>query len=89
MTESRTWTCDRHLDLRGLACPLPVLKTRKALQGLASGGRLLVEATDPLAAIDLPHFVREAGHRLVIAETVDGVYRCLIERGLSAALTGR
>ncbi|SDB25481.1 sulfurtransferase TusA family protein [Bauldia litoralis] len=80
MTTRQTWDCDVQLDLRGLACPLPVLKTRKALLGLASGGRVLVEATDPLAAIDLPHFVREAGHRLVVAETVDGVYRCIVER---------
>ena len=63
-----TWACDRRLDLRGLACPLPVLKARKALIGLAPGKRLLVEASDPLAAVDIPHFCREAGHTLVATE---------------------
>ena len=64
-----TWDCDRQLDLRGLACPLPVLKARKALLGLAPGKRLLVEASDPLAAIDIPHF-QEPATRLVATETL-------------------
>ena len=74
------WSHDLLLDTRGLICPLPVLKARKALLGMDPGSRLLVEATDPLAAIDLPNFCREAGHRLVASETVDGVVRVLIER---------
>ena len=69
------------VDARGLKCPLPVLKARKGLAGLAPGGRLLIEATDPMAAIDLPHFCREAGHRLVATATEDGVLRFLIARG--------
>jgi tRNA 2-thiouridine synthesizing protein A len=76
-----TWDSDRQLDLRGLACPLPVLKARKALLGLAPGKRLLVEASDPLAAIDIPHFCREAGHALVAAERRGDVWAFLIERG--------
>lgn len=72
---------DRRLDVRGLACPLPVLKARKALAGMAEGARLLVEATDPVAAIDIPHFCKEAGHRLVAAESRDGVHRFVIARG--------
>ncbi|MCP4382686.1 MAG: sulfurtransferase TusA family protein [Hyphomicrobiales bacterium] len=71
---------DLYLDLRGLACPLPVLKTRKALQALADGRRVLVEATDPLAAIDIPHFVEQAGHRLISAETTGTVFRCIVEK---------
>jgi tRNA 2-thiouridine synthesizing protein A len=74
------WRHDLHLDARGLACPLPVLKARKALQGLAPGQRLLVTATDGMAAVDLPHFCREARHRLVAAETGGEVLRFLIER---------
>lgn len=74
------WNHDRHLDLRGLACPLPVLKTRKALIGMAPGRRLLIEATDPLAAIDIPHFLAESGHRQIATVIEDGVFRCLIER---------
>lgn len=74
------WDCSAALDARDLACPLPVLKARKALLGLAPGERLLVEATDPMAAIDIPNFCREAGHRLVRAETAALPLRFLIER---------
>jgi tRNA 2-thiouridine synthesizing protein A len=49
------------LNLRGLRCPLPALKTRKALTRLASGDLLVVECTDPLSAIDIPNLVRETG----------------------------
>ena len=49
------------LDLSGLKCPLPALKTRKALQRLASGDRLSVTCTDPMAAIDIPNLLRETG----------------------------
>ena len=49
------------LNLRGLRCPLPALKTRKALTRLAAGDRLVVECTDPLTAIDIPNLLRETG----------------------------
>jgi tRNA 2-thiouridine synthesizing protein A len=52
------------LDLRGLKCPLPVLRTRKALRRLHPGDLLIVECTDPLAPIDIPHLVREMGGTL-------------------------
>lgn len=52
---------ETHLNLRGLKCPLPALKTRKALRGLDAGDLLVVECTDPLAVIDIPHLVRETG----------------------------
>lgn len=52
------------LDLRGLKCPLPALKTRKALSGLAPGAVLAVACTDPLAEIDIPHVVNETGDAL-------------------------
>ena len=53
------------LDLKGLKCPLPVLKTRKAMRELAVGERIEVETTDPLAVIDIPAFCNEHGHELV------------------------
>ncbi|MCO5081436.1 MAG: sulfurtransferase TusA family protein [Rhizobiaceae bacterium] len=68
-------------DLRGLNCPLPVLKARKRLAGMSAGSRLWVETTDPLAAIDIPNFVQEDGHRLVDSMRVEGGHRFLIERG--------
>ena len=49
------------LDLRGLKCPLPALKARKALGKLAAGDALVLECTDPLSAIDIPNLVRQTG----------------------------
>jgi tRNA 2-thiouridine synthesizing protein A len=72
---------DRRIDVRGLACPLPVLKARKALIGMRPGERLLVEATDRLAGIDIPHFCNEAGHRLIASAERGGDLLFLIERG--------
>jgi tRNA 2-thiouridine synthesizing protein A len=60
---------------------LPVLKARKALSRLKPGERLLVETSDPMAAIDLPHFCAEAGHKLIASAAKDGLHRFLIERG--------
>ena len=53
------------LDLGGLKCPLPALKTRKALTRLRSGDELVVECTDPLSSIDIPNLLRETGDQLL------------------------
>lgn len=79
-SDNAEWAYDAALDTRGLRCPLPVLKARKRLLSLKPGQRLLVEATDPVAAIDFPHFCNETGHRLIAAGTDDGTLRFLIER---------
>jgi tRNA 2-thiouridine synthesizing protein A len=68
------------LDLRGLICPLPVLKTRKAMASKAPGARIWVETTDPLAAIDLPNYCAESGNRLVETQSLAQYQRFLIER---------
>lgn len=60
------------LDLTGLKCPLPALKTRKALMSLAPGSRLEVHCTDPLAVIDIPALIQATGDRVDIAER-DGI----------------
>jgi tRNA 2-thiouridine synthesizing protein A len=52
------------LDLSGLKCPLPALRTRKALRGLKPGDLLIVSCTDPLSIVDIPNLVRETGDRL-------------------------
>ena len=52
---------ERLMNLRGLKCPLPALRTRKALAGLAAGDVLVVECTDPLAAIDIPNLINQTG----------------------------
>lgn len=53
------------LDLEGLKCPLPTLRTRKALRALPPGAVLTVTCTDPMAAIDIPNLVREEGDDLM------------------------
>ena len=52
---------DTVLNLRGLKCPLPALKARKALSRLSTGDALVLECTDPLSMIDIPNLVRETG----------------------------
>jgi tRNA 2-thiouridine synthesizing protein A len=54
------------LDLSGLKCPLPALKTRKALKPLAPGDVLEVCCTDPLSVIDIPNLIRETGDKVEI-----------------------
>lgn len=61
------------LDLRGLKCPLPALRTRKALAALQRGDLLIVECTDPLAAIDIPNLIRETGDVIEDTRKDDGV----------------
>lgn len=53
------------LDLTGLKCPLPVLRTRKALLAMNPGDQLRVICTDPLAGIDVPNLIRELGDTLI------------------------
>ncbi|MEQ9520755.1 MAG: sulfurtransferase TusA family protein [Parvibaculum sp.] len=53
------------LDVTGLTCPIPVLRAQKRLRALTPGTILRVLATDPMAAIDVPHFCHESGHELL------------------------
>jgi tRNA 2-thiouridine synthesizing protein A len=55
---------EKTLNLRGLKCPLPALRTRKALGAMASGEVLVVECTDPLAGIDIPNLLNQTGDKL-------------------------
>ena len=52
------------VNMRGLKCPLPTLKTRKLLSKMAAGERLVIECTDPLTSIDIPNLIRETGDKL-------------------------
>ncbi|SEN44968.1 tRNA 2-thiouridine synthesizing protein A [Paracoccus alcaliphilus] len=73
------------IDARGLLCPLPVLRLRKALLDLAPGSRLRLIATDPAAVIDVPHFCAQTGHAFIdMRETEDGAREFVVERGPSA-----
>ena len=68
------------LDLAGLKCPLPALKTRKALKALAAGDRLEVLCTDPLSVIDIPNLIRETGDKVEITERSESRIVFLIEK---------
>jgi tRNA 2-thiouridine synthesizing protein A len=60
---------EKILDLRGLKCPLPALRTRKALSGMQPGDLLIVTCTDPLAGIDIPNLLNQTGDRLEATQT--------------------
>jgi tRNA 2-thiouridine synthesizing protein A len=55
---------EKTLNLRGPKCPLPALRTKKALGGMAAGDILVVECTDPLAGIDIPNLLNQTGDTL-------------------------
>lgn len=72
---------DHDLDLRGLKCPLPALKTAKVLGALAAGDRLVVACTDPMSAIDVPHLLHATGDRLEAVSEQEGVITFRIVKG--------
>lgn len=57
------------LNLRGLKCPLPALRVRKALKGADAGALFVVECTDPMAAIDIPNLMRETGDAIELSKS--------------------
>lgn len=71
---------DQELDAQGLLCPLPVLKARKRLKGMAPGAVLRVLATDPAAVIDIPHYCLESGNVLVGSGEIGPAQFYLIRR---------
>lgn len=71
---------EAEIDVRGLLCPLPVLKARKRLQAMKPGETLRVLATDPAAAIDFPHYCNESGNELVGQSEEDGVLVFVIRK---------
>ena len=71
---------DQTLDAKGLNCPLPILKAKKALTALPPGGTLEVLATDPGAVKDFAAFSRTTGHELVEQSQDGDVYRFVLRR---------
>jgi tRNA 2-thiouridine synthesizing protein A len=71
---------ETELDVTELLCPLPVLKARKQLEAMASADVLRVIATDPMSAIDIPHFCTEQGHILLSHQTLDKQHIFRIKR---------
>ncbi len=73
-------SADALLDAKGLSCPLPILKAKKALNALPVGGMLEIHATDAGSVADFAAFCRTTGNELVESTTEDGVYKFLIKR---------
>ena len=82
MSDAADATC---LDLRGYLCPVPVIRLEAALRRLPEGAQVTVFADDPVAAVDIPYFCREAGHEVsrVDAPAPDCVF--LVTRGAKPA----
>ena len=70
----------QELDARGLNCPLPILRTKKAMNTLTSGDVLKVISTDKGSAQDIPAFCRQTGNELVDAKEVEGDYIFFIKK---------
>ena len=71
---------DQTLDAKGLNCPLPILKAKKAIMALPAGGTLEVLATDPGAVKDFAAFSRTTGHELIEQSVEGNVYRFVLKR---------
>lgn len=72
---------DIEIDAKGLLCPLPVLRLRKALETAASGTVVKLVATDGASWIDVPHFCAQSGHKLIEAEDWEGVKVYRVRKG--------
>ena len=71
---------DATLDARGLNCPLPILKARKALKDVPRGGALEILATDPGSVADFEAFCRATGHELSESSAKGGTFRFIVRR---------
>lgn len=70
----------KELDTRGLACPLPLLKAKQALNTMASGETLRVQATDRGSQRDFRSFAEQSGHALLESTEQDGVFTYVIQK---------
>lgn len=74
-------TPDMTLDAKGLSCPMPLLKTKKAMNQISSGQILEVLGTDPGSKNDLPGWCERSGHEFVGAKEEEGFFRFFIKKG--------
>lgn len=68
------------LDTKGMNCPLPILKTKKAIKALSDGETLEVLSTDPGSVKDFEAFCRSTGNKLMESDEDDGIFRYVIEK---------
>ncbi|HEX6945720.1 MAG TPA: sulfurtransferase TusA family protein [Casimicrobiaceae bacterium] len=71
---------DRQVDARGLNCPLPILRTKKALNEMKSGEVIRITATDPASVRDFQSFARQTGNELIEHGEDDGAFWFLLRR---------
>ena len=67
------------LDTRGLLCPLPVLKLRKAIENISQNEKIKLLTDDPAALVDIPHFCSEQGHQMIERLQEKNYYLFIIE----------
>ena len=72
---------DKLLDAQGLACPMPIVKTKKAMNDMEIGQVLEIHATDKGAQADLAAWSRSGGHELVQSTEENGVFKFWIKKG--------
>lgn len=72
--QTKSQLFDKELDVRGLVCPLPILRTKKSLSEMSHGAVLKVIATDPGAMIDFQVFADQTGHTLLSSSESAGEY---------------
>ena len=72
---------EQELDTKGMNCPLPILKAKKAMNELSIGHTLKIFATDPGSVEDFQAFCRTGGHELVESSEADGVYTYVLKKG--------
>ena len=80
MDQSDTISHDRELDARGLSCPLPILRTKKSLNDMASGQVLRILATDPRSVRDFQAFSRQTGNELLMQSESGGEFHFLMRK---------
>ena len=73
-------TIDREIDARGLNCPLPILRTKKALNDMTSGQMLRIMATDPASVRDFQAFAQQTGNELLEQGEEDGAFWFVLKR---------
>ena len=73
-------TMVRRLDLKGLSCPLPIIKTAKTIKEMAGGELLEVEATDPGSVGDFAAWAEATGNSLVASSSASGIYRFTLRK---------
>lgn len=70
----------QHLDARGLNCPLPILRTKKALTAMGSGETLAITSTDPGSVKDMQAFCKQTGHELIATNSNQGEFEFFIRK---------